>query len=147
MLRSGRCVCASKVGVGVKSCLREASCVSAVCFSFSKLYVGNDEADPGQSSSPDLPSLHFAVPSQVSRGLGTCHNLCSWRFPRLRGHSLTLAQPVATSFAHVLFLSSACLYRDGCALQSLCPSDALLSQLARGIRYILQFPHKLTAQL
>ncbi|XP_054696572.1 palmitoyltransferase ZDHHC1 isoform X5 [Grus americana] len=31
---------------------------------FSKLYVGNDEADPGQSSSPDLPSLHFAVPSQ-----------------------------------------------------------------------------------
>ncbi|XP_074769575.1 palmitoyltransferase ZDHHC1 isoform X1 [Athene noctua] len=34
---------------------------------FSKLYVRNDEADPEQSSSPDLPSLHFAVPSQVSR--------------------------------------------------------------------------------
>ncbi|XP_050759712.1 palmitoyltransferase ZDHHC1 [Gymnogyps californianus] len=31
---------------------------------FSKLYVRNDEADPEQSSSPDLPSLHFAVPSQ-----------------------------------------------------------------------------------
>ncbi|KFM02712.1 putative palmitoyltransferase ZDHHC1, partial [Aptenodytes forsteri] len=48
----------------VKSCLREASCISAVCFSFSKLYVRDDEADPQQSSSSDLPSLHFAVPSQ-----------------------------------------------------------------------------------
>ncbi|KAF1537799.1 putative palmitoyltransferase ZDHHC1, partial [Eudyptes schlegeli] len=51
----------------VKSCLREASCISAVCFSFSKLYVRDDEADPQQSSSSDLPSLRFAVPSQVSR--------------------------------------------------------------------------------
>ncbi|KFP60358.1 putative palmitoyltransferase ZDHHC1, partial [Cariama cristata] len=51
-------------GVKVKSCLREASCISTLCFSFSKLYVHNDEADPEQSSSPDLPSLHFAVPSQ-----------------------------------------------------------------------------------
>ncbi|NXY78545.1 ZDHC1 palmitoyltransferase, partial [Glareola pratincola] len=42
-------------------------CVPAVCFSFSKLYVHNDEADPEQSSSPDLPSLRLAVPSQVSR--------------------------------------------------------------------------------
>ncbi|KAK1200950.1 ZDHC1 Palmitoyltransferase, partial [Pygoscelis papua] len=48
----------------VKSCLREASCISAVCFSFSKLYVRDDEADPQQSSSSDLPSLHVAVPSQ-----------------------------------------------------------------------------------
>ncbi|KAF1592753.1 putative palmitoyltransferase ZDHHC1, partial [Eudyptes moseleyi] len=48
----------------VKSCLREASCISAVCFSFSKLYVRDDEADPQQSSSSDLPSLRFAVPSQ-----------------------------------------------------------------------------------
>ncbi|NXK09849.1 ZDHC1 palmitoyltransferase, partial [Herpetotheres cachinnans] len=48
----------------VKSCLRESSCISAVCFSFSKLYVHSDEADPEQSSSPDLPSLHFVVPSQ-----------------------------------------------------------------------------------
>ncbi|XP_047934661.2 palmitoyltransferase ZDHHC1 isoform X1 [Anser cygnoides] len=31
---------------------------------FSKLYVHNDEADPEQTASPDLPSLHFAVPSQ-----------------------------------------------------------------------------------
>ncbi|NXU31871.1 ZDHC1 palmitoyltransferase, partial [Thalassarche chlororhynchos] len=31
---------------------------------FSKLYIRSDEADPEQSSSPDLPSLHFAVPSQ-----------------------------------------------------------------------------------
>ncbi|NXI55104.1 ZDHC1 palmitoyltransferase, partial [Chloroceryle aenea] len=39
----------------------------AVCFSFSKLYVHRDETDPEQSSSPDLPSLHFAVPSQKKR--------------------------------------------------------------------------------
>ncbi|XP_035399698.1 palmitoyltransferase ZDHHC1 isoform X3 [Cygnus atratus] len=31
---------------------------------FSKLYIHNDEADPEQTTSPDLPSLHFAVPSQ-----------------------------------------------------------------------------------
>ncbi|XP_075290004.1 palmitoyltransferase ZDHHC1 isoform X2 [Opisthocomus hoazin] len=31
---------------------------------FSKLYVRSGEADPEQSSSPDLPSLHFAVPPQ-----------------------------------------------------------------------------------
>ncbi|XP_035192850.1 palmitoyltransferase ZDHHC1 isoform X2 [Oxyura jamaicensis] len=31
---------------------------------FSKLYAHNDEADPEQTTSPDLPSLHFAVPSQ-----------------------------------------------------------------------------------
>ncbi|NWH50411.1 ZDHC1 palmitoyltransferase, partial [Fregata magnificens] len=38
---------------------------SLVCsVNFSKLYVHSDEADPKQSSSPDLPSLHFAVPSQ-----------------------------------------------------------------------------------
>ncbi|NXE09220.1 ZDHC1 palmitoyltransferase, partial [Lophotis ruficrista] len=49
------------------SCLRESSCISAVCFSFSKLYVRNDEADPEQSSSPDLPSLHFGVPSQQQK--------------------------------------------------------------------------------
>ncbi|NXN69351.1 ZDHC1 palmitoyltransferase, partial [Himantopus himantopus] len=49
------------------SYLREAFCVSAVCFSFSKLYVHNDEADPELSSSPDLPSLHFAVPSQQQK--------------------------------------------------------------------------------
>ncbi|NXC21315.1 ZDHC1 palmitoyltransferase, partial [Corythaeola cristata] len=46
------------------SCPRESAGVSTVCFSFPKLYVHNDEADPEQSSSPDLPSLHFAVPSQ-----------------------------------------------------------------------------------
>ncbi|NXX59883.1 ZDHC1 palmitoyltransferase, partial [Scopus umbretta] len=45
------------------TCL-QSSCISAVYFSFSKLYVRNDEADPQQSSSPDLPSLRFAVPSQ-----------------------------------------------------------------------------------
>ncbi|NWU56697.1 ZDHC1 palmitoyltransferase, partial [Dromas ardeola] len=45
--------------------VKEASCISAVCFSFSKLYVHNDEADPEQSSSPDLPSLRLAVPSQL----------------------------------------------------------------------------------
>ncbi|NXI70124.1 ZDHC1 palmitoyltransferase, partial [Anseranas semipalmata] len=46
---------------------REASCTSAMCFSFSNLYVHNDEADPEQNSSPDLPSLHFAVPSQKQK--------------------------------------------------------------------------------
>ncbi|KAM9289057.1 palmitoyltransferase ZDHHC1 [Morus bassanus] len=34
---------------------------------FSKLFVRKDEADPKQSSSPDLPSLHFAVPSQQQK--------------------------------------------------------------------------------
>ncbi|NXF65794.1 ZDHC1 palmitoyltransferase, partial [Ciccaba nigrolineata] len=67
MLWSGWCLRTSKVGIRVKSCLREGSCISAVCFSFSKLYVRNDEADPEQSSSPDLPSLHFAVPSQQQK--------------------------------------------------------------------------------
>ncbi|NXC69795.1 ZDHC1 palmitoyltransferase, partial [Anhinga anhinga] len=42
------------------------SCIY-VCFSFSKLFVRKDEADPEQSSSPDLPSLHFAVPSQQQK--------------------------------------------------------------------------------
>ncbi|KFV50408.1 putative palmitoyltransferase ZDHHC1, partial [Gavia stellata] len=58
--------CPSQVrpGIKVKLCLREACCIPAVCFSFSKLYVRDDEADLEQSSSPDLPSLHFAVPSQ-----------------------------------------------------------------------------------
>ncbi|NWS41281.1 ZDHC1 palmitoyltransferase, partial [Probosciger aterrimus] len=50
-----------KVGIRLQSCLKESSCISAVCFSFSKLYAYRDEADPEQSSSPDL---HFAVPSQ-----------------------------------------------------------------------------------
>ncbi|NXJ85808.1 ZDHC1 palmitoyltransferase, partial [Trogon melanurus] len=54
------------VGIGVKSRLRESSHLSAARFSFSQLYVRYEEAEPGQSSSPDLPSLHFAVPSQVS---------------------------------------------------------------------------------
>ncbi|XP_021264550.1 probable palmitoyltransferase ZDHHC1 isoform X2 [Numida meleagris] len=31
---------------------------------FSKLHAHDDEADPGRSSSPDLPSLHFAAPLQ-----------------------------------------------------------------------------------
>ncbi|XP_010582173.1 PREDICTED: probable palmitoyltransferase ZDHHC1 [Haliaeetus leucocephalus] len=34
---------------------------------FSELYVRNDEADPEQSSSPDLPALHFVVPSQQQK--------------------------------------------------------------------------------
>ncbi|NXP02725.1 ZDHC1 palmitoyltransferase, partial [Thinocorus orbignyianus] len=35
--------------------------ICCVVFSLSKLYAHNDEAHPEQSSSPDLPSLHFAV--------------------------------------------------------------------------------------
>ncbi|XP_049662553.1 palmitoyltransferase ZDHHC1 isoform X1 [Accipiter gentilis] len=34
---------------------------------FSELYVRNDEADPEQSSSPDLPALHYVVPSQQQK--------------------------------------------------------------------------------
>nr|XP_009931915.1 PREDICTED: probable palmitoyltransferase ZDHHC1 [Opisthocomus hoazin] len=34
---------------------------------FSKLYVRSGEADPEQNSSPDLPSLHFAVPPQQQK--------------------------------------------------------------------------------
>ncbi|NWS72023.1 ZDHC1 palmitoyltransferase, partial [Crotophaga sulcirostris] len=51
----------------VKSCLRTSSCVSAVCFSLSKLYVHNDEADPERNTSPDLLSLHFEVASQQQK--------------------------------------------------------------------------------
>ncbi|NXW79699.1 ZDHC1 palmitoyltransferase, partial [Hirundo rustica] len=39
-------------------------CVSAVFFSFPKLYVPNQEGDPKQSSSPESPSLHSEAPSQ-----------------------------------------------------------------------------------
>ncbi|NXK87190.1 ZDHC1 palmitoyltransferase, partial [Formicarius rufipectus] len=42
-------------------------CVSAVCFSFPKLYIHNKEGDPKQNSSPDRTSLHFAVPSQQQK--------------------------------------------------------------------------------
>ncbi|KFO71397.1 putative palmitoyltransferase ZDHHC1, partial [Cuculus canorus] len=43
------------------------SCISAVCFSFSKLYAHNDEADPEQSTSPDVLSLYFEVASQQQK--------------------------------------------------------------------------------
>ncbi|NXE42358.1 ZDHC1 palmitoyltransferase, partial [Ptilorrhoa leucosticta] len=49
------------------SCLRESPCVSAVCFSFPKLYVHNQEGDPKQSSSPESPSLHSVAPSQQQK--------------------------------------------------------------------------------
>ncbi|KFP92075.1 putative palmitoyltransferase ZDHHC1, partial [Apaloderma vittatum] len=52
------------VGIGVKPHLRESSRLSAARFSFSQLYIRDEEAELGQSPSPDLPSLHFAVPSQ-----------------------------------------------------------------------------------
>ncbi|NXK22118.1 ZDHC1 palmitoyltransferase, partial [Arenaria interpres] len=42
-------------------------CICRVFFSLSKLYGHNDEAHPEQSSSPDRPSLHFAVPSQQQK--------------------------------------------------------------------------------
>ncbi|NXS96514.1 ZDHC1 palmitoyltransferase, partial [Jacana jacana] len=42
-------------------------CICSLFFSLSKLYVHSDEAHPEQSSSPDLPSLHFAVPSQQQK--------------------------------------------------------------------------------
>ncbi|NWX50454.1 ZDHC1 palmitoyltransferase, partial [Steatornis caripensis] len=54
----------SKTALLVRS---EAPCISAVCFSFSKLYARNNEADPEHSSSPDLPPLHSAVPSQQQK--------------------------------------------------------------------------------
>ncbi|NXE85208.1 ZDHC1 palmitoyltransferase, partial [Cochlearius cochlearius] len=93
------------------SCLTEASCPSAVCFSFSKLYVRSDEADPEQSSSPDLPSLHFVVPPQVSRRLAAHRNLCGRRVTRLHGFLLPFfpsvefpATAAATSSSHSLHL-------------------------------------------
>lgn len=94
---------------GHQSCLKESSCISAMCFSFSKPYAYRDEADPEQSS---LPDLRFAVPSQVSRRLAVCHNLCCWHFSSVHGCTLPLVQSRATSFVHMLFLSSAC----SCAL-------------------------------
>ncbi|NXT49445.1 ZDHC1 palmitoyltransferase, partial [Pluvianellus socialis] len=98
--------------------LREASCESAVCFSFSKLYVHSDEADPEQSSSPDLPSLHFAVPSQQQKKRRKKMHKASSSATDSR--SKTLARPwppfpdrqsefpaaaVATSSSHSLHLS------------------------------------------
>ncbi|NXE97090.1 ZDHC1 palmitoyltransferase, partial [Menura novaehollandiae] len=50
-----------------KSCLKESPCVSAVYFSFPKFYVHNKEGDSKQSSSPEPPSLHSAVPSQQQK--------------------------------------------------------------------------------
>ncbi|NXD84384.1 ZDHC1 palmitoyltransferase, partial [Halcyon senegalensis] len=58
-------------------CLWQSLWPSSVCFSFSKLYVRRDDTDPEQSSSPDLPSLHFVVPSQVSRKLALYCNLAA----------------------------------------------------------------------
>lgn len=101
MLWSGWCVSASKVGIRLQSCLKESSCISAVCFSFSKLYAYRDVANPEQSSSPDLPTLHFAVPSRVSRRLAMRHNLCCWQFTRVHGCTLPLVQMGTTSFVHV----------------------------------------------
>ncbi|NWV10178.1 ZDHC1 palmitoyltransferase, partial [Ptilonorhynchus violaceus] len=51
----------------IKSCLGESPCVSAVCFSFPKLYIHNKEGDPKQSSSPEPLSLHSAAPSQQQK--------------------------------------------------------------------------------
>ncbi|NXS62741.1 ZDHC1 palmitoyltransferase, partial [Brachypteracias leptosomus] len=47
----------------VQPCLRASPCTSAVCFSFAKLCVRGDD-DSEHSSSPDLPSLRFAVSAQ-----------------------------------------------------------------------------------
>ncbi|NXV49825.1 ZDHC1 palmitoyltransferase, partial [Uria aalge] len=88
------------------SCLREASCIFAVCFSFSKLYVHNDEADPEQSSSPDPPSFRFAVPSQGCLSLSlslSISPLLSFLLPFFPSVELP-ATAVATSSSHSLHL-------------------------------------------
>lgn len=118
-----------------------------MCFSFSKLYVHSDEADPEQTASPDLPSLHFAVPSQVSRRLPAYQNLCCCWFITLHGYKLALVRTVVTSFLHLILLSSACMCRAGRALQSWHPNNTLPSQLTHVIRRILLLLHKLAAQL
>ncbi|NXP27825.1 ZDHC1 palmitoyltransferase, partial [Scytalopus superciliaris] len=64
---SVRLMCTCKERIRAKSCLKDSPCVSAVCFSFPKLYVHNKEGEPEQSSSPDPSSLHFAVPSQQQK--------------------------------------------------------------------------------
>lgn len=85
MLWAGWYLCASKVRTWIKSCLRESPCIFAVCFSFLKLYVHSDKADPEQSSSPDLPALQFAVPSQVSR-LATSRSFWHCSNVDVKGH-------------------------------------------------------------
>ncbi|NWX13127.1 ZDHC1 palmitoyltransferase, partial [Aegotheles bennettii] len=50
-----------------KSASLVSSRTSAVSFSFSKLCIHSEEADPEQSSSPDLLSLHVAVPPQQQK--------------------------------------------------------------------------------
>ncbi|KFV52506.1 putative palmitoyltransferase ZDHHC1, partial [Tyto alba] len=94
--------------------VKEASGISAVCFSFSKLYVRGDEADPEPSSSPDLPSLHFAVPSQQQKKRRKkAHKAAS---PAMDSRSKTHARPwpsfpdpqsatAAASSSHNLHLS------------------------------------------
>lgn len=119
-------LCARKVEVTVKQCLREASDISV--FSFSKLYVHANEADPERSSSPDLPSLHFAAPLQVSRSSAVCSG----------------GQTCSDANCAYLVVSSVCV--QGC-LWSLHADSALLPQLPRVSRCILLLLRRLAAEL
>ncbi|NWH57169.1 ZDHC1 palmitoyltransferase, partial [Geococcyx californianus] len=61
------CTCKQNGYQDLSHVLRTLRCISAVCFSFSKLYVHKDGADPERSTSPDLLSLHFEVASQQQK--------------------------------------------------------------------------------
>ncbi|NXY83548.1 ZDHC1 palmitoyltransferase, partial [Alcedo cyanopectus] len=60
-------VCKQRNSQQFELCLGQSLCSSAVCFSFSKLYVGREATAPELGSSPHRPTLRFAVSSQVSR--------------------------------------------------------------------------------
>ncbi|NWH75957.1 ZDHC1 palmitoyltransferase, partial [Piaya cayana] len=75
-------------------------CICCVLFSFSKLYVHNDEAGPEQSTSRDVLSLYFEVASQVSRRLAPHHNFLLPFFPSVEVPTTA----VATSPSHGLRL-------------------------------------------
>ncbi|KFQ19120.1 putative palmitoyltransferase ZDHHC1, partial [Merops nubicus] len=104
-------------GKGVKPQLRESSWSSALCFSFPELYARSDATAPEQSSSPGLPALHAALPSQrqkkrrkkmhksSSSATGSRSRTCSRPWPSSPGpHSEFPATAAATSSSHSLHL-------------------------------------------
>ncbi|NXG55249.1 ZDHC1 palmitoyltransferase, partial [Hemiprocne comata] len=82
-------------------------CLLWISCSFSKLCVHNDEADLEQSFSPEPPSLHFVVPSQVSRRL-SAGNVPGWKvflllsFPAVEFPATAAATSSSSTHSHWL---------------------------------------------
>ncbi|NXJ09065.1 ZDHC1 palmitoyltransferase, partial [Odontophorus gujanensis] len=129
------------VGITVQQCVRGASHVTAVCFSFSKLYIHDNEADPGRSSSPDLPSLHFAAPlqRQKKRSKKVLKNSSSAMESRLKPHAAPWtafpAAAAATSSSHspLLLVPAAVPLSNTGAVQAAGPPADYHSESAESI--------------